>query len=162
MLFLGINSIKRSVESTSPLLNMPDFHAVCIESPSEDKKVAVEPQTLAALPSTNLETESEPRQRSYWQYSIDLFQKLLTVHKPAALPKENQQNLPEKPVQSGINDESEAERRSQQLKGLEAQAMQLIQSGESNKAAEVVQQIRAIDPTADELKKIAVLQGSPQ
>ncbi len=160
-LFIGRSSIKRSVESTSPLLDMPDFHTRKEEIPVEEKPVANEIQKPADPPATGREPRAS-RNRPYWQYSIGFLQRLMTFQKPAPSPGENEQNPLAQPAQSGANEESETARRSQQLKDLEARAMQLIQSGESNKASEVVQQIRAIDPTADELKKITVLQGPQQ
>ncbi|MFA6172845.1 MAG: hypothetical protein WC701_04105 [Kiritimatiellales bacterium] len=161
-LFTGHSVIRRSIESMRPL-DMPDFHTNRIEAPVEEKTAAEETQKAAVPEEPGSATNNPPAKRPYWQYSIGFLQRLLTTfHTTAPSSDDAAQSAaeqpvpaPEKPVTSGTAEDS-------QIKALEAQAIQMIQSGERSKATEIMQQMRSIDPAADELKRISVLQGSRQ
>jgi len=153
-LFTGKSVIERKVEPKT-LLDMPNFHTAHTETPVEEKTIAAEVQTPSLSEPPATEEESTSKKRPYWQYSIGFLQNLLTFHKatPATEPvKEQPVPASEKLVANGTDADS-------QIKTLETQAIQLIQSGNRNQAAEVIQQIRAIDPSADALKEIAVMQA---
>ncbi|MCF7816476.1 MAG: hypothetical protein K9M54_01240 [Kiritimatiellales bacterium] len=179
-LFAGTDDIQRSIEATIPL-EMPAFYAVPVEKPvakAAPTPAPVAPAAKAApapaakpapapTPKPAAQTTPKPTPATAPAPAAKAAPTPTPAPKPAAAPTSTPTvaPTPAKPVAQAVakpaaKPVTEAERKEKQLQELADQARQLLESGQSNQIPGVIQQIRSIDPTADVLKEIAVLQGN--